>query len=197
MPLRRQPLRPGVAAAAAHQRRLDPGLRRLEPRVVDAVVADHRRREGDELAREARVGDRLLVAGHRGREDGLAEGDAGGADRAGREDGAVLEGEIAVAHAAYTTRPSAIVLTTVPVSVSPSSHELTDFDAKPSSVTVPGRVEIEQDEVRALAHLDPRHRQPEDPGRAGGHPLEHEAEVELARLDEERVERRERRLEAR
>ena len=134
--LRGQPLRPGIAAAAAHQRGLDPGLRRLEPRVVDAVVADHRRREGDELAREARVGDRLLVAGHGGREDGLAERDAGGADRAGREDGAVLEGEEAVAHAAYTTLPSAIVLTTVPVSVSPSSHELTDFEAKPSSVTV-------------------------------------------------------------
>ena len=60
----------------------------------------------------------------------------------------------------------------------------------------PRRVEIEQDEVGRLPHLDPRHRQPEEPSRAGGHALEHEAEVELARLDEVGVDRRERRLEA-
>ena len=39
----------------------------------DAVVADVRIGEGDELAGEARVGHRLLVAGHAGREDDLAD----------------------------------------------------------------------------------------------------------------------------
>ena len=52
------------------------GAVRLGAPLGDAVVADHRRREADELLGVARVGDRLLVAGHRGREDGLAERDA-------------------------------------------------------------------------------------------------------------------------
>src|SRR5262249_135604 len=39
-------------------------------------VADHRRREGQDLPREAGVGEALLVAGHPGREHDLAERDA-------------------------------------------------------------------------------------------------------------------------
>ena len=59
----------------------------------DAVVADHRRGEADELLGEAGVGDGLLVAGHGGGEDRLAEGDAGCADGLAVEDRAVLEGQ--------------------------------------------------------------------------------------------------------
>ena len=53
----------------------------LHPRLVDAVGADQRIREAEHLRDVARVGDGLLVAGHRGREAGLAGGDAVGADR--------------------------------------------------------------------------------------------------------------------
>ena len=67
--------------------------------VGDAVVADHRRREADELILEARVGDRLLVAGHAGREDGLAERVAVGADRLAVPDRAVREREVAHSNA--------------------------------------------------------------------------------------------------
>ena len=56
--------RPLLAAERAHERRLRVRLGRLAALVGDAVVADHRRREADELARVARVGDGLLVAGH-------------------------------------------------------------------------------------------------------------------------------------
>ena len=66
----------------------------LHPRLVDAVGADQRIGEAEHLRDVARVGDRLLVARHRGREAGLAGGDAGGADPDAREDGAVLEDEM-------------------------------------------------------------------------------------------------------
>ena len=67
---------------------------RLHPRLVDAVGADQRVREAEHLRDVARIGDRLLVAGHRGREAGLARGDAGRADADARKDGAVLEDEM-------------------------------------------------------------------------------------------------------
>ena len=44
---------------------------------LHAVVADHRRRERQDLTREARVGEALLVAGHAGREHDLAQRQAG------------------------------------------------------------------------------------------------------------------------
>ena len=121
----------------------------------DAVVADHRRREADDLLGVARVGDDLLVAGHRGREDGLAEREALGADRLAAEDGPVLEGEEA-GHDSYTTRPAATSARTLPRSVSPSSHELTERERKPSSLTRQLACGVEQDEVRRRADRDPR-----------------------------------------
>ena len=66
------------------------GLRVL---VVHAGVADVRRRHHDDLAGVARVGQGLLVAGHAGREDGLAEGAAAGAVGAAGVAGAVFEHE--------------------------------------------------------------------------------------------------------
>ena len=56
-----------------------------------AVVANLRVGEGDDLAGVGGVGDDLLVAGHRGVEDELAERLAGGAHRQTLERGAVLE----------------------------------------------------------------------------------------------------------
>src|SRR5205814_1860125 len=89
-----------------------------QDRALRAVVADHRSGEADELAAVARVGDDLLVAAHRRREDRLAERGAGRADALAAEDGPVLEHE--VAHVSYATRPAAIVVVTLPCSRSPS-----------------------------------------------------------------------------
>ena len=133
-PVLLQPGRPLRAARLPHQHRLRVRSGRLGAAGGDAVVADHRRREADELLGEARVGDGLLVAGHRGREDGLAERGAGGADRRAAEDRAVLEREEG-AHPC-TTRPSATVFSTAPRSFRPSSQELAERERKPLSVTV-------------------------------------------------------------
>ena len=88
----REPVGP-LGARAPHHDALGPDAARLEQRLVDAVVADERRREREHLTRIARVGDGLLVAGRGRREAGLAGGDPGRADGASGEDGAVLEHE--------------------------------------------------------------------------------------------------------
>ena len=90
----REPGRPRRPRAPHHDA-LGPHPARLEQPLVDAVVADEGRGEGEHLARVARVGDRLLVAGGSGREARLARRHAGGADGAAGEDGAVLEHEMA------------------------------------------------------------------------------------------------------
>ena len=61
--------------------------------VVHAGVADVRGGHHDDLAVVRRVGQRLLVAGHAGGEDGLAEGLALGAEGLAAEGAAVLEDE--------------------------------------------------------------------------------------------------------
>jgi hypothetical protein len=65
------------------------------PRVVgvDAHVAHLGRGHDHDLAAVRRVGEHLLVAGHRGVEDHLAEGLAGGAEADAAIDRAVLEGQ--------------------------------------------------------------------------------------------------------
>src|SRR5687768_9902087 len=68
-----------------------PGLHGL---LADPVVADVPHREGDELAREARVGHRLLVARHARREDDLARHVALSAHGVAVESGAVLEQQV-------------------------------------------------------------------------------------------------------
>ena len=95
-----QPVRPRRPARLAHERRARVRPLRLGARGRDAVVADHRRGEADELLGVARVGDDLLVARHRRREDGLAERAARRRDRLAFEDRAVLEHEEAVHPAA-------------------------------------------------------------------------------------------------
>src|SRR4051812_14485475 len=78
----------------AHDRRTRPdavGLHRVRAR---AVVADVRVGERDELAGERRVGHRLLVAAHAGREDDLAGGVDVSAARLAVEARAVLEEDV-------------------------------------------------------------------------------------------------------
>ena len=106
---------------------------RLGPALGDAVVPDHRRREAHELLGEARVGDDLLVTGHRGGEDRFADGEALGPDGVAAEDRAVLECEEA-GHAEYASLPAAIVARTFPFTVSPRSQEFTERDRNVSSV---------------------------------------------------------------
>ena len=91
------------AAAAQPGRKLGPDVAHHDPLalhpvglhavLVDAVRADQRIAEAQDLCDVARVGDRLLVAGHRGREAGLAGGHPGRADRDAGEDRAVLQHE--------------------------------------------------------------------------------------------------------
>ena len=63
---------------------------RLADIALDAVVADHRRRERDHLAVEGRVRQRLLIPRHAGRKDGLAERNRGCASTLTVEARAVL-----------------------------------------------------------------------------------------------------------
>src|SRR5213076_2321596 len=58
----------------------------------------------DDLLGEARIGDDLLVAGHRGREDGFAEGESFRADRFAGEDAAILESEKAFHCSSFCAR---------------------------------------------------------------------------------------------
>jgi hypothetical protein len=100
----------------------------------DAVVADQRIGEDDDLAGVARVAHGLLVAGHRGVEDDLAKADAASTDALAVEADAVLEQEVRAAHTApsanvrsrYATAPSAIVIRTRPVSRRPANAQLAE-----------------------------------------------------------------------
>ena len=164
-------------------------LARLRPLVGDAVVADHRRREADELLREARIGHGFLVARHAGREDRLAAREALGADRVAAEDRAVLQREKAlhVDRSAVSPRaarrPSRRRRSSArrdPVSVSPSSQE---FDgARPECVLAhaPLGVEVEQDEVRRRADRDARPVDPEDACRPGRHAVDERSQRQEA-----------------
>ena len=91
--LRRQPLRE-LGPDSAGDDALGPDARRLHPGLVDAVVADQRVAERQNLRGVARVRDGFLVARHCRGEAGLAGRDAGSAHGVAREDGPVLEHEI-------------------------------------------------------------------------------------------------------
>src|ERR671923_823058 len=130
-----QPVGPPRPASLTH----DDGARVHAPRLRaygrDAVVADHRRREGDDLLRVAGIGDDLLVTGHRRREDGLAEAGALRTDGLAPEQRPVLEEQEAGHAASYARRPAATVARTRPRSVSPISHEFVERERNPSSCT--------------------------------------------------------------
>jgi hypothetical protein len=93
----------------AHDVARDPEAVGLAVLVVDAGVADVRRGHHHDLAVVGRVGQRLLVAGHAGVEDGLAEGLARGAVGPPAEGPAVLEHEEGVAPGAHAGFPSSTV----------------------------------------------------------------------------------------
>ena len=86
------------ARGVAHHVAGHPDPRRLVVLVVHAGVADVRRRHDDDLPVVRRVGERLLVAGHAGVEDDLAQRRALGAVGAAGEGPAVLEHEHCVGH---------------------------------------------------------------------------------------------------
>ena len=200
-----QPVRPRGPARLAHHDAARVRPRRLGARLGDAVVADHRRGEADDLLRVARVGDDLLVAGHRGREDGLAEGDALGADRLAR--GRPCRPRARGSPAAQRHRVIAVVRRTrarprpsaapCRAASAPSSHEFAERERKPSSPTRQRRRRGRAGRGSRGAPTAIRGAlEPEGPRRPGRHPLEQRLEREQPRLDEVRVERGERRLEA-
>ena len=80
-----------VVDGRAHDRRARPDAIGLHRDLGGAVVADVRVGERDQLAGERRVGHRLLVARHAGREDHLARGVLVGAAPVAVETRAVLE----------------------------------------------------------------------------------------------------------
>ena len=77
-----QPRTPPVAQA-----------RRLDVLVIGADIADMREGEGDDLPGIGRVGQDLLIAGHRGVEADFADRDAGSARALALDHGAVGENE--------------------------------------------------------------------------------------------------------
>jgi hypothetical protein len=91
-----RPVRAPAAAhpgGIAHDVAVDPHASGLEVLVVDAGVADVRRRHDDDLAAVGGVGQRLLVAGHPGGEDDLGDRRALRAEGLAAERATVLEHE--------------------------------------------------------------------------------------------------------
>src|SRR5690606_2096047 len=78
------------SGGVAHDEAVDPDALRLVVLAVHPRVADVGRRHDDDLARVGGIGDRLLVSGHAGREDRLAQGRAAGAVGTSRVSAAVL-----------------------------------------------------------------------------------------------------------
>ena len=68
----------------------------LEVVVVDPVVADQRIGQEDNLARVAGIGEDLLIAGHAGVENNLADSFAFSAERLAFIDGSVTQDEVAL-----------------------------------------------------------------------------------------------------
>ena len=195
MPCAGEPARPLLAGGLAHEHRPRVRRGRLGARGRDAVVPDHRCREADELLRIARVGDDLLVARHRGREDRLPEGDIVGADRPAVEDRPVFEDEEA-AHA--RVRQLSVGDGLDDLALEGLAEEPGVGRARPEAALfdAPRPLEVEDDEVRRGADRDPRPLQPVDAGRPGTHAVDQRGERERPRLDQARVEHREGRLEA-
>ncbi len=168
---------------------------RLGARVGDAVVADHRRREADDLLREARIGDGLLVAAHPGGEDGLAGGEALRADRLTAEDGPVLECEEA-RHASNATAPPAIVIATDSCEPLAEQPAVARPRLEGLRVDVPLALEIEEHEVGRGADGDTRPVEVEGACRSCRHSLDERSQGQEPGLHESRVQNGERRLEA-
>src|SRR5690606_6635666 len=101
----------GAARGLAHDVSRDPDPARLGVLVVDARVTDVRGGHDDDLAVVRGVREGLLVAGHAGVEDDLAEGLTEGAVGASGERPPVLEDEYCCAHPASFPVAGAIAAT--------------------------------------------------------------------------------------
>ena len=156
-PLLAQPVQPALLGArgvgrvdrVAHDRGGGVDAAGLHRRLADAVVADVRRGEGDQLAREARVGHRLLVARHAGREDDLAGHLALGADGVAVQARAVLEQQV---------RRGAHLITcwTALNSGVPARSQSSNSAVSTLEVTAPGALHLAQAdlEVSGVARAD-------------------------------------------
>ena len=185
-----------VARLVADQRRRLHAAR-LRGGVLDAVVADHGRREREQLPGVARIRERFLVARHRRREDGLADRGAGRADAHAGPGRAVLEVEADLAHAATraaaacATRPPASVSRQRPCTSRPRKAQLRLRERRSSSLTVQ-RSRRSQSARSATAPTAMRGaRQPEGARGAGGHALHDQLQRHDAALDQAEHERRE------
>ena len=195
------PVRRVVARLVAEQRG---GLHaaRLGDVVLDAVVADHRRREGEYLAREARIGERLLVAGHGGREDGLADGGAGRADAdAGpvrcRPRGTARRRSCRHrGRACAALRPPASVSRQRPCSSRPRNAQLRLRECRSSSPTTQRSRRSQSARSASAPTAILGRSSPKARAGPGGHALDDQLERDDARLDEAGDERREGGLEA-
>ncbi len=135
----------------AHDRRPRVDAIRFHRVGADTVVADHRVGERDQLAGVARVGHRLLVAGHRGREHDLPDRRRVGAAGEAVEPGAVLKQDVCGrlgAHRALTglpatesvrvrwaMAPAATVRSTRPCKVRPWKQQFAERLTYPSAPT--------------------------------------------------------------
>ena len=127
-----------VVDRRAHDRRPRVDAIRFHRLVRDAVVADLRVRERDQLAGVARVGHRLLVAGHRGREHDLPDRVTLRSAREPVEAGPVLEqhvgggagheiaGACARIRSQNATVPAASVSRTLPWSIRPWKQQFSE-----------------------------------------------------------------------
>ena len=168
------------------------GLPRLG---AHAVVADVRGREGDQLAGEAGVGHRLLVARHAGREDDLAGHVAGRPDGLAVEALAVLEQQIgahthrerplAVRHAAGRHRRQHPAAQRPPREAAVLGPALVAVLAD-----LPLGLEVDEAEVGRAADRDRGQRQVEHRG-AARHAVDHQRERERAGQHQLGVDRRE------
>src|SRR5712691_7250761 len=112
-----------------------PRLPRLDVLLVDAVVADERVRHRDDLPSVRRIGEDLLVAGHRGVEDDLAGRLAARAEGLARERAAVAQDEDRARHG-RTAFPPTIVSHGAPVSIQPAKGVFRLFERNLAGSTI-------------------------------------------------------------
>ncbi len=144
----------------AHHHALAPRSQRLVVERRDAVVADVRVREADDLTGVTRVGDHLLVARERGVEDELTAGEArlgqvsGGVALEGGAVGEHEDGRLArhaSAPSSTTSAPLAIVARTRPTRARPSYGVFIERLASGVAIDAPACTRVEDRDVGVLA----------------------------------------------
>ena len=189
-PQSRQPVQPAALGAGrvlgvhrgAHDHRARPDALGLHRLGADAVVADVRVGERDDLVREARVGDGLLVARHAGREDDLAGGRVRRAAGDAVEARAVLEQDVGARMSCFGLRSSQARTSgrqdehdralavgdragrdrqqhAPPTACARRSSSSPSGSHSRYSPTTHSRAQVDEHEVRRLADRDPRDEQ--------------------------------------